>query len=384
MRSLYSLLFAILIISPNALFAQTTYEILVSSRGTNSVKQYDINGNYLSDFVSNGSGGLATTEDILFHPDGTVLVSGFNNTTIKQYNGISGAYIGDFTTGYALSNPSKMSIGWDSLLYVTQWGATQNNVVRFDLQGNFVDEFTSNGAPNGIGHTWDSENNFYIALFGQSGNGTVHKYDTAGNSLGTFINSSVLQGPTDIWFDKNGDMLVEDWSSGTVLRYDSAGQFIGIFLSGMTNPEGITILPNGDMLIGDWGQDAVHRFDSLGGYIGYFTAGNGLTDPNNIAMREQQGVSVNEITSSTIDFIAFASPGTNSCIVRFELAKEEQIEIDVRDQKGSLILELASQWYSKGGQKINFQFPKDLRAGYYIISLKTSSSVSSKKILIDQ
>lgn len=110
-----------------------------------------------------------------------------------------------------------MSIGWDSLLYVTQWGTTQNKVVRFDLDGNFVDEFTKTPAPNGLGHLWDANKNFYISIYGNGANGTIQKFDSLGNSLGTFINSSILQGPTDIWFDTNGDMLVEDWTVGRVL-----------------------------------------------------------------------------------------------------------------------------------------------------------------------
>ena len=48
-------------------------------------------------------GGLNGTEDILFHPDGSVLVTGFGNTTIKRYDGETGAFLGDFSSGYALA-----------------------------------------------------------------------------------------------------------------------------------------------------------------------------------------------------------------------------------------------------------------------------------------
>ena len=93
----------------------------------------------------------STARKTFFHPDGSVLVTGFGNTTIKRYDGETGAFLGDFSSGYALATPSKMSIGPDSLIYVTQWDAVQNNIVRFDLDGNFVDEFTTEGAPNGLG-----------------------------------------------------------------------------------------------------------------------------------------------------------------------------------------------------------------------------------------
>ena len=299
MRPIQSLL--VLLLFPFGVWAQQPLEVLVNSRGTNSVKLYDQDGNYYYDFIAPSSGGLINPEDVLFHPDGTILVTGFGNSAIKQYDGTTGDYLGNFSHGYNLSSPSKMSIGPDSLIYVTQWGTTQNKVVRFDLDGNYVDEFTKIGAPNGLGHTWDSHGNFYISLYGNGGNGTVHKFDSLGNSLGTFINSAILQGPTDIWFNKNGDMLVEDWTTGKILRYDSTGQYLNSFTVGMTNPEGVAFFPNGDILVGDWGEDAVHRIDSNGNKLGYFCSGSNLTDPNNVAIREALIIGIKEVPIATFN-----------------------------------------------------------------------------------
>ncbi len=263
--------------------ARVDFEVLVNSRGTNAIFRYDMDGNFMGEFIASGAGGLASPEDVLFHPDGRVLVSGFGNATIKEYD-VSGAYLGDFSSGYALANPSKMSIGPDDLIYITQWDAVQNEIVRFDLDGQFVDEFTTVGAPNGLGHFWDAEGRFYVALFGSANDGTVHRFDPMGADLGTFIDSAVLQGPTDIWQEASGEILVEDWIAGTVLRYSESGEYIETFLSGMTSPEGIAFTPSGDLLIGDWGEDAVHRFDASGNDLGYFASGDGLTDPNHVVV----------------------------------------------------------------------------------------------------
>ena len=72
-------------------WAQTTYEVLVNSRGTNAVHRYDANGNFLGEFITSGSGNLVGPEQVLFHPDGSVLVTGFGNGAIKRYDGVSGA-----------------------------------------------------------------------------------------------------------------------------------------------------------------------------------------------------------------------------------------------------------------------------------------------------
>lgn len=279
--------------------AQTPVEVLVSNRGGNSIARFDATGTYLGDFISSGSGGLNAPQDIIFHPDGTVLVTGIGNTAIKRYDGITGVFLGNFSSGYTLSLPSKMSIGADSLIYVTQWGATQNKVVRFDLLGNFVDEFTSIGAPKGLGHTWDKYRNFYVSLFGITGGaGTVHKFDSAGNDSGTFINSVILDGPTDIWLDDNGDMLVEDWNAGKILRFDSTGNYVSTFTTGMTNPEGLAFMPNGNILVCDWGEDAVHLIDSNGNLLGYFCSTD-LVDPNCVKVRPATTTQVADIGSVT-------------------------------------------------------------------------------------
>ncbi|MBK8498256.1 MAG: hypothetical protein IPL52_05445 [Flavobacteriales bacterium] len=62
-------------------FAQTQFEVLVNSRGTNAVHRYSLDGTFLGEFIEQGAGGLFGPEDILFHPDGSVLVTGF-----RQYD----------------------------------------------------------------------------------------------------------------------------------------------------------------------------------------------------------------------------------------------------------------------------------------------------------
>ena len=92
-------------------FAQTQVEVFVNSRGTNAIKKYDGEGNYLGNFIAPGSGGLVAPEDVLFHPDGTMLVTGAGNGYIKRYDGQTGSFLGNFSSGYLLEIPSKMSIG---------------------------------------------------------------------------------------------------------------------------------------------------------------------------------------------------------------------------------------------------------------------------------
>jgi sugar lactone lactonase YvrE len=276
---------AILLMFASIVMAQD-YEVYVSSTGDSTIKRYDQNGNYQGDFVEALSGGLNRPQDLLFTENNTLIVSGFLNTQIKEYNASNGDYIGNFSTGYSLSQPTRMVVGPGELIYVVQWDLGNNKVVRFDLDGNFVDEFTSIGVPQGIGIDWDNDGNMYVASWGQGNNGYVQKFDSMGNDLGMFIDSAILQGPTNIWFDDNGNLLVMDWSIGIVRRFDSNGNYIDDLITGMANPEGVAFLSNGNLLVGDRGTDTVELYDENGNFLDNFTFGNGLNDPNAILITD--------------------------------------------------------------------------------------------------
>jgi DNA-binding beta-propeller fold protein YncE len=204
----------------NQSFAQTEYEMLVSSRNTNSVKKFNgITGDYIDDFVSQNSAGLSLPQDIRTGPDGNILVSGRGNTSILMYDRVTGDFIDSFTRGYTLDNPTKITFGPDGNLYVSQWGMTKTKVVRFNgTTGQFIDEFTPS-LNLALGHTWDADSNLYVACYGSK---DVRKFDTNGNFLGVFTEVGHLQGPTNLWFDENGSLFVEDWILGSVQQFNAS------------------------------------------------------------------------------------------------------------------------------------------------------------------
>ena len=281
--------YLVLAFSLTATVMLSQIEVYVSSVLDSTIKEYTEDGTYVGNFIEPFAGGLNRPQSLIFMNDGTAITTGFLNSQIKQYDGETGAFIGNFSSGYSLTFPTRMRIGTDNLIYVLQNDATINKVVRFDLNGNFVDEFTSVGIPGAVGMDWDDAGNLYVASFGGAVDGFVQKFDPSGNDLGVFIDSTILQGPTSIWFNNNGDLLVMDWADGIVRRFDSNGQYIDDFITGLMNPEGFAFLPNttgNTLLIGDRGSDTVEHFDEFGNYIGVFTSGNNLEDPNAIVVRD--------------------------------------------------------------------------------------------------
>ncbi|HPF11352.1 MAG TPA: T9SS type A sorting domain-containing protein [Flavobacteriaceae bacterium] len=254
-----------------------------SNRAQNAINTYQEDGTFIEEFIAQNSGGLSSPQDIVLHPDGFLLVTGTDNERIKKYDLETGAYLGDWSdTAFSLGRPSKMSIGPDNLLYVTQWGTTAPTakIVRFDLDGNYLGPFTPI-APTGLGHLWDDNGNFYLAVFGVNTNeGDIRKYDTNGTFLEAFIDSSVLENPTYIWWGENNEMFVQDFTQGKVLHYDSDGNFLEDYITGLLNPEGYEFLPNGHLLVCERTGNQILEFDTNGTLVGRWDDGGTLASPN--------------------------------------------------------------------------------------------------------
>ncbi|MCB0458033.1 MAG: hypothetical protein KDC91_09845, partial [Flavobacteriaceae bacterium] len=276
-------------------FSQIRY--YASNRALNAINTYEVDGTFIEEFIAQNSGGLVSPQDIVLHPDGYLLVTGSENPQIKKYDLETGNYLGEWSDpSFNLGRPSKMTIGPDNLLYVTQWGMTAPTakIVRFDLEGTYLGPFTPI-APTGLGHLWDDDGNFYLAVFGVNTNeGDIRKYDTNGTFIEAFIDSSVLENPTYIWWGDNNDMFVQDFTQGKVLHYDSDGNYIEDYITGLLNPEGFEFLPNGNLLIAERTGNQIREFDSNGNLLGRWDNGGTLASPNFIKALDLSILSISE------------------------------------------------------------------------------------------
>ena len=258
------------------------YEMLVSSRGTSSVKRYNgETGEYIDDLVASGAGGLGRTQEVLIGFDGELLVSGRDNNAIKEYNLETGIFVRDFTTGFTLDEPVKMSFGPDDNLYVSQWGQNSSSVVKFDGRtGAFIEEVTPDmNQPMGQAF---KDGLLYVVSFGSK---DVRVFED-GEELQALVTSR-LQGPVNLRF-LDSEWLVEDWQDGTIKRFDVNGVFQGNFIQGLRNIEGTAFGPDGNFYACDWGTSAVKRYDpESGSMIDIFANSGDLSNPNSILFRKR-------------------------------------------------------------------------------------------------
>ncbi|MEQ8715949.1 MAG: Ig-like domain-containing protein [Cyclobacteriaceae bacterium] len=224
---------------------------------------------------------ISWPQDIIFIDD-KVIISNLNSGQITEYDVTTGQYLGVFAEN--IGGPTRMKIGPDGLLYVLQWSGN-GRVLRYNTDGTFVDQFTSAGVAQSIGLDWDEGGNLYVSSFNMGSNGFIRKFDSNGNDLGNHIASN-LQGPTDIWFDSNNHLIVNDYGANRVKRFNGSN-YVGDVVTGISQPEGIGILPNAYHLIGSSGSGSVKLYDQdynpKGDWI--TSLGSGLIAPNAVSIR---------------------------------------------------------------------------------------------------
>lgn len=380
------LIVLVFLFSMSVTFSQNI-EIYVSDAGNFSnppwkILKFDENGENPEIFIDTV---LAWPQDIVFLEDQqVVLISNLSSGRITKYNSSTGDYIGNFATGIA--GPTRMKIGADSLLYVLQWSGN-GKVRRYQLNGTFVDEFTSVGVPQSIGLDWDSNGNLYVSSY--SGD-NVRKFGSSGNDLGLFVTSN-LAGPTNIWFNANGDLLVSDYDGTAVKRFDSTGVFVSNFITGLGQAEGVDFFPNGNILIGNGATHSVKMFDSNGVYIEEFipNGSGGLMTPNAVVIRKSNPVSVDDESSiNNFDFNLnqnYPNPFNPSTKISWQSPVADWQTLKIFDVLGREVETLVDEFRDAGFNYIlydvNSSSKGGLPSGVYFYQLKAGSYTQTNKMV---
>jgi len=129
-------------------------------------------------------------------------VASSDTSSVLEYNGTTGAFIGVFASGNGLNNVRGLTFGPDGNLYVANFGG--GSVLRFNgTTGAFIDEFVAAGSgglnlPRPL--IFGPDNNLYVGSFGT---GDILRFSgTTGTFIDDFIPAGTggLGGPTFLVF----------------------------------------------------------------------------------------------------------------------------------------------------------------------------------------
>jgi subtilisin family serine protease len=245
-------------------------DLYATSADSNQILRYDgVTGEFLGEFVSNGSGGLTSPVDLVFAPDGTAYVTG--SGAVLRYDSATGAFLEQIAGG--LVGPQGISVGEDGSVYIAVQSA--NEILRYD--GTELSVFVTAGSggltgprkavfgPDGNG---DGFKDLYIASVGTK---QVLRYDgRTGAFLDVFTSTNIGSfgnGPIWLEFGTDGYLYTAVRTDSTnlpvsLVRFDAAmGSFVDSFDLGRDG-WAFTIGPDG--LIYDASTSAGSFVDRLG------------------------------------------------------------------------------------------------------------------------
>ena len=131
------------------------------------------------------------------------------------------------------TNPSGMTADSENNIYIADFGNPTYAIKKYSKDGKFSDTFGSFGlgdgefsTPGGLGV--DKENNIYATDVGEKKN--VQKFDKDGNFMMKFGKPGTGNGefmhPTDVAIDSLGNIFVVDFSNDRIQNFYKDGNFI--------------------------------------------------------------------------------------------------------------------------------------------------------------
>ena len=218
----------------SAILSASGATILVSDQLEDVVQEYDLDGNYLGVFAPAGGPNTAILDNILgiaLRPNGNLLVTvtgGTNQDSVAEFD-TSGNYIGNF-----VANGSGGIDGpFDVYQRTADWlvpGITSDNVNRYDLNsGAFITQFVSiNNFPEQVNEA--SNSNVLIANFLGTQEGVIEL--TASGALVGVYNPAALGGYRGVYELPNGNILTTTGSG--VHEIDRLGNLVQTKISGVS------------------------------------------------------------------------------------------------------------------------------------------------------
>lgn len=151
------------------------------------------------------------------------------------------------------------------VIYVTDPAGSDYSILRYELDGTFVDGFVTDSAYDGVfGAEFDAETLYFSA----SGGPGIVEYD-----IGTELGSSFISSPApaDQLLLPDGRVLVADQFLDQVVLYDAGGLNPLVLVdsqnSAIADPTQLAARANGNYIVGTAGSDAVIEFDLAGTVI---------------------------------------------------------------------------------------------------------------------
>lgn len=210
----------------------------VTSVGNNTISKFDVDGNYILSFGSEGAGDgqFYSPTGIAVAPNGDVYVCDLNHCRIQQFDN-NGNYIRQFGTcgtGNGQFNINDLyAIAVDQSGNVYQAGYRLGRVQVFSSDGTHLSTWGVGQIASPLGIAIDNSGNILISEQG----GTVKRFTSSGSLLSSFATGLSYQYYLDVDYQDN--VYVAGMLSSQVAKFSSNGSQLSVWSCSM--PKGIAV-----------------------------------------------------------------------------------------------------------------------------------------------
>ena len=412
------------LLTPNA-------TILVSDQLTDNIVEFDTLGAFIRIFFGGNTAVLDNCRGIELRPGNTSLVAAIagtiNQDAIAEFDLTTGNYLGNFIA----PNAALMDGPWDIVFRTTDClvtGEASDNVVKYDLSGNYIGNFFSPlNFPEQLNKT--TSGNIIVAVF--SSPSGLYVFDQNGTQLNYFSSVTGLRGAIQLG---NGNYLVTN-GGGVYVLDQNTGAVLSTPVSGVSarsaHEYDLSIVPVeltsftanvvGSSVVLNWttateannqgfeierSADGV-SFNSIGFVPGFGTT----TEPKSYSYSDQSinsgtyyyrlkqidydgsftysDVSEVEVSLPTVFSLEqnYPNPFNPSTSIQFSVPIDARVKINIYNLVGEKVAEVANKEFSAGTHKVNFD-AASMTSGIYFYQLdaagidgKTFSSVKKMTLL---
>ena len=206
--------------------------LLVASRDTNSVLEFDAqSGAFLRVVVPSGAGGLDFPQSITLAPNGNLLVANGVGDNVLEFHPETGDLARILVAN--VNGATAFAYSPNGSLLVAS-GATDSVLEVSPVSGAMVGTLVPNGTgglDGPVALSIGPDGHLYVSSLLTD---SVIRYDSqTGTPLGTFTGESTLDGPSDLLFRANGNLLVASSNTGNVKSLTASRASLSATLQGL-------------------------------------------------------------------------------------------------------------------------------------------------------
>jgi hypothetical protein len=399
--------------------------ILVSDQLTDNIVEFDTLGAFVRIFFGGNTAVLDNCRGIELRPGNTTLVAAIAGTTnqdaIAEFDINTGNYIGNFIA----PNAAQLDGPWDIVFRATDClvtGEASDNVVKYDLSGNYIGNFFSPlNFPEQLNKTVSG--NIIVAVFSTPSG--LYVFDSTGTQLNYFNSVTGLRGAIQLG---NGNYLVTN-GTGVHILDQNTGAVLSTPVSGVSGRSAheydLVIIPveltsfvgsavNGSVVL-NWatatevnnsGFEIQRSADRINFSNIAFVPGFGTTtEPRNYSYTDNSvsngtvyyrlrqidyngAFAYSEIVevdvSAPIEFALmqnYPNPFNPSTVISYSLPQNSSVTLKVYDVLGNEVAALVNQTQSAGKYDVRFD-ASGLSNGIYFYTIKADDFNSTKKMIL--